>query len=72
MPAASACNDLMFTGLRDDLAARSSTACLRAGETLIFALFDHLIALIGEPLTLRMLNAAWGAPDADPSPQENI
>lgn len=65
-------SDTLLEALRDDLAARTSSECLFAGETLIFALVDHLVSLIGEPLTLRMLNSAWSTHAADQSSQENL
>jgi len=64
-PPTAAPTDKMLASLRDDLAARTPAESLFAGETLIFALIDHLISLIGEPLTLRMLHSAWSSPDAD-------
>ncbi|MGJ7495352.1 hypothetical protein ACSFA8_09775 [Variovorax sp. RT4R15] len=70
MPAAAALTEAMLAALREDLAARTPADSLFAGETLIFALVDHLISLIGEPLTFRMLNLAWAVPGADQSPQE--
>ena len=71
-PPAAGPSDTLLKALRDDLAARTSAECLFAGETLIFALVDHLISLIGEPLTLRMLNSAWSTHGADQSSQENL
>ncbi|MDM0037650.1 hypothetical protein QTH89_14590 [Variovorax sp. J22G21] len=65
-------SDTLLQALRNDLAARTSAECLLAGETLISVLVDHLISLIGEPLTLRMLNSAWGTQAADQSSQENL
>ncbi|VTU39781.1 hypothetical protein [Variovorax sp. PBL-E5] len=64
--------DMLLKALRDDLAARTSAECSFAGGTLISTLVDHLISLIGEPLTLRMLNSAWSTHGADQSSQENF
>ncbi|MDN8618690.1 hypothetical protein [Variovorax ginsengisoli] len=64
--------ETLLVALHDDLAARPTADCLFAGETLIFALVDHLISLIGEPLTLRMLISAWSTHGADQSSQENL
>jgi len=71
-PPTAAPTDKMLTALRNDLAARTPAECLFAGETLLFALVDHLISLIGEPLTLRMLHSAWGTPAADQTSQEDL
>jgi hypothetical protein len=71
-PAAAGPSDTLLKALHDDLKKRTSTECLFAGQTLIVALVDHLISLIGEPLTLRMLNSAWSTQGADQSSQENL
>lgn len=71
-PPAAGPSDTLLRALQDDLAGRTAGECVFAGETLIFALVDHLISLIGEPLTVRMLNSAWRTQGADQSPQENL
>lgn len=72
VPPTSGPSDTLLEALHDDLAARTSAECLFAGETLISALVDHLVSLIGEPLTLRMLNSAWSTHGADRSSQESF
>ncbi len=71
MPRATALSDQTLVELRQDLAARTPIDSLYAGETLLRALVDHLILLIGEPLTHRMLHTAWNTPDATQISQEN-
>jgi hypothetical protein len=71
-PAAAGPSDTLLKALHDDLSKRTSAECLFAGQTLIVALVDHLISLIGEPLTLRMLNSAWSTHGAEQSSQENL
>lgn len=71
MPRATALSDQTLVELRQDLAARTPMDSRHAGETLLRALVDHLILLIGEPLTHRMLHTAWTAPDATQTSQEN-
>lgn len=71
-PLAAGPSDTLLKVLHDDLAARTSAECVFAGETLIFALVDHLVSLIGEPLTLRMLSSAWRTHGANQSSQENL
>lgn len=56
--------DKTLDALRDDLAARPPAGCRAAGEILLLTLVDHLISLIGQPLTRRMLHSAWNLPDA--------
>ncbi len=72
MPPATSFSDSTLSALRDDLSARSPETALEAGQNLIFALVDHLIGLIGLPLTHRMMRAAWSAPDASETSQENL
>lgn len=64
--------DKTLDGLRDDLAARSPSGCRAAGEILLLTLVDHLVSLIGQPLTRRMLHSAWNLPDAAPTSQESL
>lgn len=71
MPRAPALSDQTLAALRQDLAARTPADSRYAGETLLCALVDHLIVLIGAPLTHRMLHTAWNAPDATQTSQEN-
>jgi hypothetical protein len=72
MPPAAAFSDSTFSALRDDLSARTPETALHAGQSLLFALTDHLISLIGWPVTRRMLHAAWSTPDASQTSQENL
>lgn len=58
--------------LQSDLAARSSQHAYVTCETLLAALVDHLAALIGEPLTYRLLNSAWNPAAAEQTDQEKF
>ena len=69
-PAAATVSEPMTVALLKDLRQRTPTEAVFAGETLLFALVDHLISLVGEPLTLRMLESAWTVPGADQTSQE--
>lgn len=60
----------MTVALLKELCLQSPTEIAFAGETLLSALVEHLILLIGEPLTLRMLESAWTVPGADQTSQE--
>lgn len=71
-PPAATMSEQMLAALRDDLNARTPVRATFAGETLLLALVDHLVSLIGEPLTLRMLRSAWAIPTADQNFQENF
>ena len=64
--------DQTLDALRADLAARPPAGCRAAGEFLLTTLVDHLISLIGQPLTRRMLHAAWNLPDAELTSQESL
>ncbi len=64
VPATLSLHDANFDALRADLASRAPADSLVAGETLIVALVDHLVSLIGKPLTHRMVESAWSAPDS--------
>ncbi|MCU4118196.1 hypothetical protein [Variovorax sp. N23] len=64
--------DKTLDALRDDLAARPPAGCRAAGEFLLLTLVDHLISLIGQPLTRRMLHSAWNLPDAAPTSHESL
>lgn len=64
--------DKALDALRDDLAARPPAGCRAAGEILLLTLVDHLISLIGQPLTRRMLHSAWNMPDAAPTSHESL
>ncbi|MDB5828276.1 MAG: hypothetical protein JWQ73_2496 [Variovorax sp.] len=68
-PAGSVSAD-MLSSLKQDLARRKPADSQHAGETLIFALVDHLVGLIGEQLTYRILRSAWGKPSAEPASME--
>ena len=72
--ASSVVTDKTLDALRDDLAARPPAGCRSAGQLLLLTLVDHLISLIGQPLTRRMLHSAWNLPDADVAPisQESL
>lgn len=59
-----------LSGLHQDLLQRTPAMALFAGTTLIAAVVDHLALLIGEPLTLRMLDFAWNPPADDPISRE--
>jgi hypothetical protein len=59
-----------LSGLHKDLLQRTPARALFAGATLISALVDHLVSLIGEPLTLRMLDFAWNPQADDPISRE--
>ncbi|VWX61946.1 conserved hypothetical protein [Burkholderiales bacterium 8X] len=72
VPTAEVMADTMFDALRDDLANRTLTDGLSAGEFLLSTLVDHLVSLIGQPLTRRLLHSAWSAPDADYSSEESL
>ena len=72
LPSSSVVTDKTFDALRDDLAARPPAGCRAAGEFLLTTLVDHLISLIGQPLTRRMLHAAWNLPDAELTSQESL
>ena len=71
-PPSAVLSDQMLVALRSDLHARTLAQAIFAGETLLFALVDHLISLIGEPLTHRMLQSAWGASVAVQTSRENL
>lgn len=64
--------DKTLDALREDLAARPPAGCRAAGEFLLLTLVDHLISLIGQPLTRRMLHSAWNLPDAAPTSHESL
>lgn len=64
--------DKTLDALREDLAARSPAGCCAAGEILLLTLVDHLISLIGQPLTRRMLHSAWNLPDAALTSHESL
>ncbi|MEJ8859389.1 hypothetical protein WKW79_32805 [Variovorax robiniae] len=54
--------------LRSDLSLRDPTEAREAGEAILLAFADLLVSLIGEPLTHRLLQSAWGrAADDEPS-----
>lgn len=72
IPPAAAFSDSTLSALRDDLSARTPEMALHAGQSLLYALTDHLISLIGLPVTRRMLHAAWSTPDASQTSQENL
>jgi hypothetical protein len=73
LPPTTSINGNMLEALREDLASRTPDDCLFAGETLLLALVDHLITLIGRPLTHRLMNSAWNLPGASgQSSQENF
>ncbi|MGJ7521394.1 hypothetical protein ACSFA0_12965 [Variovorax sp. LT1P1] len=72
LAASSVVTDKTFEALYDDLAARSPAGCRAAGEYLLLALVDHLISLIGRPLTRRMLHSAWNLPDAELTSHESL
>ena len=57
-----ASSDALLTSLAEHIEARDSDAARRASETLLTGFADLLISLIGEPLTLRLLQSAWGDP----------
>ena len=57
-----ASSDALLTNLAEHIEARHADAARRASETLLTAFADLLISLIGEPLTLRLLQSAWGDP----------
>ena len=67
-----AITDKTLAELRQDLADRTPVDSLVAGESLLLSLVDHLISLIGEPLTSRMLHSAWTASDPTQTSQENL
>ena len=53
----------LLTSLAEHIEARDADASRRASVALLTAFADLLISLIGEPLTLRLLQSAWGRPD---------
>ncbi|MEO6407167.1 MAG: hypothetical protein ABIO45_00230 [Burkholderiaceae bacterium] len=63
-----ATREALLTSLGEHIEARDDSAARRASETLLTAFADLLISLIGEPLTLRLLQSAWGDPDAAGTP----
>ena len=63
-----ASSDALLTNLAEHIEARHADAARRASETLLTAFADLLVSLIGEPLTLRLLQSAWGDPDVAGAP----
>ena len=57
-----ASSDALWAGVAEHIEARPADTARRASETLLTAFADLLISLIGEPLTLRLLQSAWGDP----------
>lgn len=64
--------DDLLRVFREHLAATGPADARRAGEALLNAFADLLVSLIGEPLTLRLLQSAWGGPAAGEPTLENI
>ena len=60
--------DALLAGLAEHIEARPADTARRASETLLTAFADLLVSLIGEPLTLRLLQSAWGDPDVAGAP----
>ena len=60
--------DALLANLAEHIEARHADAARRASETLLTAFADLLVSLIGEPLTLRLLQSAWGDPDVAGAP----
>ena len=60
--------DALLVNLAEHIEARHADAARRASETLLTAFADLLVSLIGEPLTLRLLQSAWGDPDVAGAP----
>jgi hypothetical protein len=52
--------DELLGHLHRDLASREPGQALSAAQALLLALANLLVSLIGEPLTNRMLQKAWG------------
>ena len=63
-----AAREALLTSLAEHIEARHGDAARRASEALLTAFADLLISLIGEPLTLRLLQSAWGDPDVAGAP----
>ncbi len=57
--------------VHDHLAVRSPADARRAAEALLDAFGNLLVSLIGEALTLRLLQSAWGDPAAGTPSLEN-
>lgn len=54
--------DELLAPLHRDLVSRAAADARGAAEALLLALANLLVSLIGEPLTDRLLNKAWGNP----------
>jgi hypothetical protein len=52
--------DELLIHLQQDLVSRQPADARRAAQSLLHALANLLISLIGEPLTNRLLHKAWG------------
>ena len=52
--------DELLAHLHRDLASREPGQALSAAQALLLALANLLVSLIGEPLTNRMMQKAWG------------
>ena len=70
MPSVSELTDGTIATLETDLTARTPEHALHAGETLLFALAEHLVSLIGSALTQRLFLSALGSFGASTAPQE--
>jgi hypothetical protein len=72
MPVASVPTSPDWTGLHADLATRPPDDAHAAGVTLLSALVDHLTALIGLPLTQRIVRSALCHADTELPSQEPL
>ncbi len=63
-------HDELLAPLHQDLAGRSSAEAQKGSRALLHSLVDLLVSLIGEPLTHRLLQKAWGAQASAQAPEE--